>query len=515
MVPSAPVRLVVLGPGSSTAKARSAPPAGKRCGSITPARAAVQQGTGRVREKRRSSVPCRIPSPSRPSFRVSGPLHHQAGRGRPEARCPARARRYSAGPRRSGGVAERLKAHAWKACIRETVSRVRIPLPPPYVLEIASKFCHTWEKPPARYPRRWSGRKRLARWRPPSVSRSATALMRILMRIRRVGETRNTAHNSERHRPSSGLARRRIGCLAAAAPGEAQWHGGGRCRLLIVRVPPLTPHCFSSAQFWRPDHRPAEPADGHRSSRCRARRADPLSRQARSRSRIEIGRRLTECKKRLGHGQWGTWLDREFRWSDRQALNFMRVYELVESKSENFAELQISVSALYLLAAPSTPPEVRDEIIERAERGEKLTHAKVLERVRLRRPPSPRPAPGAAAPPPDARAQPTPTATDATPPAKPDRRRCGFGDSTSSAVAIAKRLLVDLFAQGMKAEPKQVACALREVVPAGSPMDKLIHWLDCLLAEMRARTSEREILAPTAERSEMAGSTRAIPGKHQ
>ncbi len=230
---------------------------------------------------------------------------------------------------------------------------------------------------------------------------------------------------------------------------------------------------------------------------------------------IEIGRRLTECKKRLGHGQWGTWLDREFRWSDRQALNFMRVYELVESKSENFAELQISVSALYLLAAPSTPPEVRDEIIERAERGEKLTHAKVLERVRLSRPPSPRPAPGAAAPPPDAGAQPTPTATDATPPAKPDRRRCGFGDSTSSAVAIAKRLLVDLFAQGMKAEPKQVACALREVVPAGSPMDKLIHWLDCLLAEMRARTSEREILAPTAERSEMAGSTRAIPGKHQ
>ena len=32
---------------------------------------------------------------------------------------------------RAGGVAEWLKAHAWKVCIRETVSRVRIPLPPP------------------------------------------------------------------------------------------------------------------------------------------------------------------------------------------------------------------------------------------------------------------------------------------------------------------------------------------------------------------------------------------------
>ena len=32
-----------------------------------------------------------------------------------------------------GGVAEWLKAHAWKACIRATVSRVRIPLPPPII----------------------------------------------------------------------------------------------------------------------------------------------------------------------------------------------------------------------------------------------------------------------------------------------------------------------------------------------------------------------------------------------
>ena len=33
----------------------------------------------------------------------------------------------------AGEVAEWLKAHAWKVCIRETVSRVRIPLSPPAV----------------------------------------------------------------------------------------------------------------------------------------------------------------------------------------------------------------------------------------------------------------------------------------------------------------------------------------------------------------------------------------------
>src|SRR5438874_10349445 len=32
----------------------------------------------------------------------------------------------------AGEMAERLKAHAWKACIRETVSGVRIPLSPPF-----------------------------------------------------------------------------------------------------------------------------------------------------------------------------------------------------------------------------------------------------------------------------------------------------------------------------------------------------------------------------------------------
>src|SRR5215467_9659733 len=34
-----------------------------------------------------------------------------------------------------GEMAEWLKAHAWKACIGETLSRVRIPLSPPFPFE--------------------------------------------------------------------------------------------------------------------------------------------------------------------------------------------------------------------------------------------------------------------------------------------------------------------------------------------------------------------------------------------
>ena len=57
----------------------------------------------------------------------------QAGKGKPgqnDGVCVA----FAGGVnivRLAGGVAEWLKAHAWKVCIRETVSRVRIPPPPP------------------------------------------------------------------------------------------------------------------------------------------------------------------------------------------------------------------------------------------------------------------------------------------------------------------------------------------------------------------------------------------------
>ena len=50
-------------------------------------------------------------------------------RGRPRCGFPAR----------SGEVAEWLKAHAWNACIGETLSRVRIPLSPPLHIFIMLK----------------------------------------------------------------------------------------------------------------------------------------------------------------------------------------------------------------------------------------------------------------------------------------------------------------------------------------------------------------------------------------
>jgi protein gp37 len=91
---------------------------------------------------------------------------------------------------------------------------------------------------------------------------------------------------------------------------------------------------------------------------------------------VEIGQRLTKCKELVGHGNWLPWLEREFGWTDRHALNLMRVYEM-STKSENLSDLDLPISSLYLLAAPSTPAEARDAVLDRAANGERMTHAQV------------------------------------------------------------------------------------------------------------------------------------------
>jgi hypothetical protein len=95
---------------------------------------------------------------------------------------------------------------------------------------------------------------------------------------------------------------------------------------------------------------------------------------------IEIGRHLVECKGIVGHSHFGCWIDKEFGWAERTAQRYMSVYELA-GKNDKLSEIDLPVSALYLLAAPSTPDAARDEILERAEAGEKILHAEVREKV--------------------------------------------------------------------------------------------------------------------------------------
>ena len=96
---------------------------------------------------------------------------------------------------------------------------------------------------------------------------------------------------------------------------------------------------------------------------------------------IEIGRHLTEAKQICGHGRWLPWLERNFGWTDRTARNFMQVYEGFGAKSETISDLNLSISCLYELAKPSTPVEVRQEVIGRVERGELVSRHDVKKLV--------------------------------------------------------------------------------------------------------------------------------------
>ncbi len=98
---------------------------------------------------------------------------------------------------------------------------------------------------------------------------------------------------------------------------------------------------------------------------------------------LEIGKHLCEVQTLLANHHKGTfvsWLETDFGWSFRSAYYLISVYERFGSFA-NFAELPIGQSALYLLAADSTPEQARDEAIQRAEDGEAITNKTAKEIV--------------------------------------------------------------------------------------------------------------------------------------
>lgn len=85
---------------------------------------------------------------------------------------------------------------------------------------------------------------------------------------------------------------------------------------------------------------------------------------------IEIGRRLTEAKGMVSHGEWGKWLEEEVSYSKSTANNFMRIFDAYgadqqslfgpEAKSQTLGNLPYT-KALRLLAIPE---EEREEFVE-------------------------------------------------------------------------------------------------------------------------------------------------------
>lgn len=96
----------------------------------------------------------------------------------------------------------------------------------------------------------------------------------------------------------------------------------------------------------------------------------------------EIGRELRQVKVVLGRrGKWEQWLGEEFEWTDRTARRYMAV-SLRMTKAAEADKLELyAPSALYVLAAESTPEAARDEADNLSASGERITYTGAQELV--------------------------------------------------------------------------------------------------------------------------------------
>ncbi len=83
------------------------------------------------------------------------------------------------------------------------------------------------------------------------------------------------------------------------------------------------------------------------------------------------GQHLLRVKDLLEHGQFGRWLAAEFSWTRRTAERLMLIAVRFAGKSDTLS--LFSLSAVHLLAAPSTPPEAVAEAEDDAAAGRKIT----------------------------------------------------------------------------------------------------------------------------------------------
>jgi hypothetical protein len=108
---------------------------------------------------------------------------------------------------------------------------------------------------------------------------------------------------------------------------------------------------------------------------------------------VEVGQQLQAVKKFLPHGQFMDWCRVEFGMSPSTVENMINVATVFGAKSQTFGIL--SDSAMYLLAAPSTPEPARIEVIAQAQAG---GHSPTVRQVKAviakhRTPPQPVPSP--------------------------------------------------------------------------------------------------------------------------
>lgn len=98
---------------------------------------------------------------------------------------------------------------------------------------------------------------------------------------------------------------------------------------------------------------------------------------------IETGCDLILVKNALEHGMFNTWINTEFGMTDRTAQNCMRAAAWAESKYETVSRLP--PATVYLLAAKTTPEEIKTKVIADIEAGKPINARDIKVRIKAAR----------------------------------------------------------------------------------------------------------------------------------
>jgi hypothetical protein len=98
---------------------------------------------------------------------------------------------------------------------------------------------------------------------------------------------------------------------------------------------------------------------------------------------ITVGQALIRQKSRLGHGRFLGWIEAEFGMTERSSQRFMKIAEVFAGKPTGLSHL--GVEALYELAAPSTPQDIRDRVEDAIANGEMIIDGEKITAASIRR----------------------------------------------------------------------------------------------------------------------------------
>ena len=98
---------------------------------------------------------------------------------------------------------------------------------------------------------------------------------------------------------------------------------------------------------------------------------------------IETGNDLIQVKAKLDHGDFNAWIEAEFGMTGRTAQRYMQAAEWLAGKNDIVSHLPLTT--IYLLAAKTTPEEIKTKVLSDVEAGNAIDMHEVKARIKMAR----------------------------------------------------------------------------------------------------------------------------------